>query len=67
MNLVRSVISVFLLVLLMLSIAGWMWAGGQPYFNMLGARFVLALCGLVSLGSLGLIWREEHPQMTKQG
>jgi hypothetical protein len=34
---------------------------------MLGARFVLALCGLVSLGSLGLIWREEHPQMTKQG
>lgn len=67
MNLIRSIISVFLIALFLLAIAGWIWAGGQPHAKMLGARFVLALCGLASIGSLGLIWSEKQPHMTKQG
>ena len=56
MNLIRSIISVFLLILLGLSIAGWIWAGGLPAAKMVGARLALALCGLASVGSLGLLW-----------
>jgi hypothetical protein len=56
MNAVRSVISVFLLVLLGLSVAGWVWAGGQPSPQSTGARLVLALCGLMAVGSLVVLW-----------
>lgn len=62
MNLVRSVISVFLIALLLLSVAGWIWAGGQPSPNREGARVVLAICGLSSVGSLGLLWSIRQPQ-----
>ena len=56
MNAVRSVISVFLLVLLGLSVAGLVWAGGQPSPQSTGARLVLALCGLMAVGSLVVLW-----------
>jgi hypothetical protein len=56
MNLVRSIISVFLLALLVLSIAGWIWAGGQPSPKLEGARFVLAICGISSVGAVALLW-----------
>ncbi len=56
MNLVRSLISLFLLALLAVSIAGWIWAGGQPSPKLEGARVVLALCGLSSVGCLWLLW-----------
>jgi hypothetical protein len=56
MNAIRSVISVFLLVLLGLSVAGWVWAGGQPTPQSTGARLVLALCGLMAVGSLVVLW-----------
>jgi hypothetical protein len=62
MNAVRSVISVFLLVLLGLSVAGWVWAGGQPSPQSTGARLVLALCGLMAVGSIELLWRAEPRQ-----
>lgn len=61
MNLIRSIISLFLVLLLAVSIAGWMWAGRLPSPNMEGARFVLALCGLASLGGLGLLWTAKQP------
>jgi hypothetical protein len=61
MNLVRSVISIFLLVLLGLSIAGWIWAGGQPSPKMEGARVVLAICGVSAIGALGLLWSAKRP------
>lgn len=64
MNLVRSVISVFLLILLAVSVAGWIWAGGQPSPKLEGARFVLALCGLASIGCLGLLWNARQPVST---
>ena len=61
MNLIRSIISVFLLILFGLSIAGWVWAGGQPSPKLEGARFVLALCGVAALGGLGLLWSARKP------
>lgn len=61
MNAVRSVISVFLLALIGVVIAGWIWAGGQPSPKLEGARFVLALCGLMSAGALVLLWRAKDP------
>lgn len=56
MNLIRSIISVFLVILFVLSVAGWIWAGGQPSPKLEGARLVLALCGLSSIGGLALLW-----------
>lgn len=56
MNLIRSIISVFLAILVVISIAGWFWTGGQSSPKMGGARLVLALCGLSSLACLWLLW-----------
>jgi len=64
MNVIRSVISVFLVILLSLSIAGWIWAGGQPSPKLEGARVVLALCGLLSVGSLALLWSAKQPELS---
>ena len=61
MNVVRSLMSVFLLILLALSVAGWNWAGGQPSPQAEGARFVLVLCGLTAVGSLWLLWTAKLP------
>lgn len=62
MNSVRSVFSVLLLVLLAVSIAGWIWAGGQPSPKLEGARFVLAICGLAAIGGTALLWTAKLPQ-----
>ena len=59
MNLIRSIMSVFLVILIGLAVAGWVWAGGQPSPKMEGARFVLALCGLAAMGAIALLWREK--------
>ena len=56
MNLIRSVFTVFLVILALVSVAGWIWAGGLPSKNMIGARFVLAICGLSAGGGLWLLW-----------
>ena len=64
MNVVRSVISIFLLVLLGLSIAGWMWAAGLPAPKQLAARLVLAVCSISAVGGMALIWSvkpRRHP------
>ena len=62
MNLVRSVISFFLVLLVAVSVAGWIWAGGLPQEKMMGARFVLAVCGLGSVGALSLLWTAKVPE-----
>jgi hypothetical protein len=63
MNLVRTFISVFVVALSVVSVYGWIWAGHQETeYVRNGARVVLALCFLASLGCLVLIWREK-PQM----
>ncbi|MFU7557294.1 hypothetical protein ACMFWY_01250 [Roseiconus sp. JC912] len=56
MNLVRSFISIFLVALFAVSIAGWFWAGGQPSPQSIGSRVVLVLCGLLSVGCFTLLW-----------
>ena len=61
MNLIRSLISIFLIALLAVSIAGWVWAGKQPSPTLEGARFVLALCGLSAIGGLAVIWSVKRP------
>jgi hypothetical protein len=63
MNLVRSTISVFLLALLVLSIAGWIWSSGLPASKMEGARVVLAICAVASVGSLVLLWTAKQAQV----
>lgn len=65
MNLIRSVMSVFLVILVGVSVAGWIWAGGQPSPQMEGARFVLALCALSALGCLWLLWN-ANPDRSPQ-
>ncbi len=62
MNLIRSLMSFFLLAVIGLSIAGWIWAGEQPSSKMIGARVALALCGLMAVGAIGLLWsaKETH-------
>jgi hypothetical protein len=62
MNLIRSAMSVFLLVVLGLVIAGWVWAGKQPTtYVSTGGRGAVFLCGLVAVGALGLIWSVKRP------
>lgn len=67
MNLIRTIMSVLLLILLAISVAGWIWAGGQPSPQSEGARTVLALCGLTAVGSLWLIWTAEQPAAQEGG
>lgn len=65
MNLIRSLISVFLATLLVLSIAGWNWAGSQPSPKSEGARTALVLCGLASLASLWALWTTKQSSVSE--
>ena len=60
MNLIRSVMTLFLLCVVALCIAGWIWAGGQPSPKLEGARIALGLSGLITAGSIALLWREKQ-------
>ena len=57
MNLVRSVISFFMLVVLVVAVAGFVWAGGLPSPKMEWARVALVSCGLMAVGSIHLLWK----------
>ena len=57
MNLVRTLITLFMVVVLALCAAGWVSAGGLPAAKMGGARFILAMCGLSSVFCLWILWR----------
>ena len=61
MNLIRSIITVFLFALLAVSVAGWVWAAGLPSAHQIGARFVLAICGLSAIGGGVLLWSVKRP------
>jgi hypothetical protein len=56
MNAVRAVFSVFLLILLALTLMGWRWSAELPSPKQEGARVALALAGLSAVGGLGLLW-----------
>lgn len=59
MNLVRSIISFFLLALLAMTVAGWIWAGEQPTRQMIGARASLVVCALCAISCIVVIWRAK--------
>jgi hypothetical protein len=63
MNLIRVLISLFILVLIILSGMGWVWTGNnQPAAQALASRVVLTIS--IAAGVVGLmsIWR---PRPTK--
>ncbi|MCD0460087.1 hypothetical protein [Roseiconus lacunae] len=56
MNLIRTLISVFLFALLLSTIAGWLWAGGQPPTQAIGSRIALVLCAFAAISGFALLW-----------
>ena len=66
---IRSILSVFLVILVAVAVAGWVWAGnGQTpkNFSVEGARFVLALCGLGAGVALWLLWNVNPARRSAQ-
>ncbi|MCA9263063.1 MAG: hypothetical protein KDA60_04420 [Planctomycetales bacterium] len=58
MNLIRSLISILLVAVIAVSIAGWFWAGTSSVAHPVGARVALTLCGLASLAAMRALWIE---------
>jgi hypothetical protein len=60
MTAIRLAISVFLLILVVLSVMGWVWSGtNQPAPLAAAARLVLLIGGLAGVGGLAAIWRRR--------
>lgn len=64
MNLIRTLMTIFLITVVGISIAGWIWAGDLPVAKLTGARVVLALCALMAAGAIAMIWHERTPEQT---
>ena len=65
MNLVRIAFSVFVLILIAVSVLGWIWTGShQPASQALASRVVLTLGILAGVIGLAAIWRIKP---SKQG
>jgi hypothetical protein len=57
-NVVRIAISAFILVVVTLSVAGWVWAGShQPPAQAAASRTVLGLCILAGAVGVTALWR----------
>jgi hypothetical protein len=56
-NVIRALISLFILVVIALAIAGWLWAGSQPASQSAWARAALAGCVVAGVVGLVAIWR----------
>jgi hypothetical protein len=57
-NVVRIVISVFLVVLIGVAVSGWVWTGGhQPPAQSAASRIVLTVCIVAGVVGLTVIWR----------
>ena len=57
MNIIRIVISMFLLVLIGVSSSGWLWAGShQAAAQAIASRVVLTLCILAGIVGLVALW-----------
>lgn len=62
MNFIRILMTLFLLSVVFVSVAGWIWAGGLPSPKIEGARFVLALCALMATGACAILWNAKAPR-----
>jgi hypothetical protein len=58
MNAVRIVISLFILVLILISVVGWVWTGHhQSATQSEASRVVLTLAALAGVAGLVALWR----------
>jgi hypothetical protein len=63
MNVIRIAISLFILVLITVCVAGWIWTGThQPASQALAGRTVLTLAMMAGLGGLAVLWRATPPK-----
>ena len=59
MNLIRSLMTFLMLLLLTVVVAGWIWSSDLPSPKLGGARIALSLCGVMAAGAIVLLWREK--------
>jgi hypothetical protein len=61
MNAVRIAISLFILVLIGISVVGWVWTGDhQSTTQSEASRVVLTLAALAGVAGLVALWRADH-------
>ncbi|HEY7191500.1 MAG TPA: hypothetical protein VH436_33340 [Vicinamibacterales bacterium] len=61
MNLVRVAISLLVLLVVAISVVGWIWTGShQPAAQSMASRVVLSLAILAGLIGLAAIWRTKR-------
>lgn len=58
-NLIRSVMTGFMVTVLIVCAAGWIWTADQPPEKRTGSRIALGLSGLMAAGCATLIWKEK--------
>jgi hypothetical protein len=63
MNVVRTLISLFILVLIAVASTGWIWTGRhQSPAQSAASRVVLSLCILAAVVGLTALWRRRSPR-----
>ena len=68
MNVVRIIISLFILVLISVASTGWIWTGShQPAAQATASRVVLSLCILAGVVGLTALWRTKAPRTRRPG
>ena len=68
MNVVRIIISLFILVLISVASTGWIWTGShQPAAQAAASRVVLSLCILAGVVGLTVLWRTKTPRSRGPG
>jgi hypothetical protein len=65
MNLIRSLMSIFLACVVAVAIAGWVWVGHLPSPKLEAARCVLGLCMAMAIGSIALLWTVKESEIMK--
>ena len=57
-NVVRIAISLFIVIVVSVSVTGWIWTGShQPPAQMAASRTVLSVCILAGVAGLTALWR----------
>ena len=63
MNVIRIAISFFILVVMALSVTGWIWTGShQTAAQSAASRVVLSLCVVAGVVGLAALWRNRRPK-----
>jgi hypothetical protein len=65
MNLIRSLMTVFLACVMAVAVAGWVWVGDLPSPKLEAARCVLGLCMAMAVGSVALLWTARESEIMK--